>query len=181
MQPRQRTSLVGCKNGMNMTHGCSTAFSGSDMWAYIQHIFLSLLKNVPYDSVFHLNINPDFQPFHLLSMTINTNYQMQPWIFAKIGFIKWNSCCNFKDKSLISCLQNTNSLPMVFSTSDKEKSQELGPGAGMCKQSSSHLWMHAIDGLTKVTDVIDLLPKLLSFRSWWLWDVELNVEKVQIG
>lgn len=55
---------------------------------------------------------------------------------------------------------------MVFSTADKEKSQALvGPGAGMCKQSSSHLWMHTIDGLTKVTDVIDLLPKLLSFRS----------------
>lgn len=70
---------------------------------------------------------------------------------------------------------------MVFGTSDKEKSQAVGPGAGMCKQSLSHLWMHAIDGLAKVTDVIDLLPKLLSFRSWWLWDVELHVEKVQIG
>lgn len=97
-------------------------FFGSNMWAYIQHIFLSLLKNVPYDSVFHLNINPNFQPFHLLSMTININYQMQPWIFAKIGFIKWNSCYSFKDKSLISCLQNNNSVPMVFSTSDKESS-----------------------------------------------------------
>lgn len=166
---------------MNMTHGSSTAFFGSDMWAYIQHIFLSLLKNVPYDLVFHLNISPDFQTFNLLSMTININYQMQPWILAKIGFIKWNSCCSFKDKSLISCLQNNNSLPMVFSTSDKEKSQALDPGAGMCKQSSSHLWMHATDGLPKVTDVTDLLLKLLSFRSRWLWDVELNAEKVQIG
>lgn len=70
---------------------------------------------------------------------------------------------------------------MVFGTSDKEKSHAVGPGAGMCKQSSSHLWMHAIDGLAKVADVIDLLPKLLSLRSWWLWHVELHVEKVQIG
>lgn len=54
---------------------------------------------------------------------------------------------------------------MVFSTSDKEKNKALGPGAGMCKQSSSHLCVHAMDRLTKVTDVIDFLPKLLSFRS----------------
>lgn len=70
--------------------------------AHIQHIFLNLLKNIPYDSVHHLNINPIFKALHLLSMTININYQCSHEYLQKIGFIKWNSCCNFKDKSLIS-------------------------------------------------------------------------------
>lgn len=54
---------------------------------------------------------------------------------------------------------------MMFSTSEKEKNQALIPGAGMCKQTLSHLFVHAIDGLNKVTNVINLLPKLHSFRN----------------